>query len=87
VAFTVFSAVNITAQRVPASVLGYLLRRNSEPLIAWQMCVRGSDDVGFSLSYCAFAAGVDAGVFKVLCETMVKEAHEFDAKMHEAGLL
>jgi hypothetical protein len=43
--------------------------------------------VAFSLSYCALAAGIDPGVFKMLCETMVKEAHEFDAKMDEIGLL
>ena len=87
VAFTVFSAVCIQSQQVPANVLGYLLQRNSQLLIAWQMCVRDSGEVAFSITYCALAAGIDPGVFKMLCETMVKEAHEFDAKMDEAGLL
>jgi hypothetical protein len=51
------------------------------------MCIRDDGNVAFSLNYCALAAGLHPGIFKMLCETMVKEAHEFDAKMNEAGLL
>jgi len=44
-------------------------------------------DFGTDTNYCALALGLHHGFFKMLCETMVKEAQEFDAKMHEAGLL
>ena len=87
VGFTVFSAVSIPAQQVPAAVLGYLLQRNSQLFVAWQMGTRDSGEVAFTLNYCALALGLHHGFFKMLCETMVKEAQEFDAKMHEAGLL
>jgi hypothetical protein len=87
VGFTVFSAVNIPSQQVPAAALGHLLQRNSKLFVAWQMCIRDGGDVAFALNYCALAVGLQPGVFKMLCETMVKEAHEFDVKMREAGLL
>jgi hypothetical protein len=87
VGFTVFSTVTIPAEQVPAAALGYLLQRNRELLPAWQMVVHDSGDVTFALYYCALASGLHQGVFKMLCETMIQEAHDFDAKMHEAGLL
>jgi hypothetical protein len=51
------------------------------------MSLGENNSVAFSLAYCALASGLDCGVFKTLCETMAKEAHAFDTKMHDAGLL
>ena len=87
VGFAVFSAAALPAKQVPADVLGYLLERNSELLVAWQMFVKEDGNLGFALDYCTFAAGLQPDFFKTLCGTMVREVQEFDAKMHKAGLL
>jgi hypothetical protein len=87
VGFAVFSAVSLPPQQVPADVLGYLLERNSELLVAWQMFVKEDGDLAFALDYCTFATGLWPDFFKTLCGTMVREVQEFDARMHKAGLL
>lgn len=87
VCFTVCSGATIPASQVPSSALGYLLQRNCQLFVAWQMSIRDSGDVAFALNYCALASGLNPSAFKTLCEIMVKEAHEFDAKLDEAGLL
>ena len=87
VGFTVFSAATMPAQNVPATVLAHLLQRNCDLFVAWETCRQDGGNVGFALTYCALAAGLDHWNFKTVCEAMVKEAHDFDAKMHEAGLL
>ena len=87
VSFTVFSAVSLPARQVPAEALGYLLKRNGEMCLAWQMRSRDDGNVSFALSYLAVALGLQHGTFKTICETMVREAHEFDERMNEAGLL
>lgn len=87
VAFTVFSAVCVPPEQVPINALGYLLKRNGQPFIGWQMCVGETGDVGFALHYFALASGLRPEVFKLICETMLEEVHEFDAKMDKAGLL
>ena len=43
--------------------------------------------VKVALAYCALIPRLDATALKVICEAMVKEAHEFDVKMKAAGLL
>jgi hypothetical protein len=87
VGFQVSSAATIPAAKVQASILGYLLARNEDLLSAWRMSVDDSDDVNFRLNYVAIASGLDHGIFRMLCESMVKEAYEFDAKLNAAGLL
>jgi hypothetical protein len=87
VAFTVFSGVCVPPQQFPLNVLGYLLKRNGQPFVGWEMCVADDGDVGFALNYCALTSGLRPPVFKLICETMLKEVHEFDAKMDKAGLL
>jgi hypothetical protein len=39
------------------------------------------------IAYWALAAGLDPTSFKLICETLVKEAHDFDDRMQKAGLL
>lgn len=84
-----FSGAVVPASRVPVEVMGYLLTRNTQLAAgAWQASVMDNDgNVKFALSYCALVAGLDAAAFKIICEAMVKEAHEFDVKMKVAGLL
>ena len=87
VGFTVFSGVCVPPQQVPLNALGYLLKRNGQPFVGWEMCVGDNGDVGFALNYFALASGLRPAAFKLICETMLKEVHEFDAKMDKAGLL
>jgi hypothetical protein len=87
VGFTVFSAACVPPWQVPLEALGYLLERNGNPFVGWQMCIADDGNVGFTVNYLALAAGLRPEIFKLLCETMINEAHEFDAKMDKAGLL
>jgi hypothetical protein len=89
VLFQTFSAAVIPAARLPVQVLGYLLSRNTElATCAWQASVNDNNgNLAFALAYCALVEGLDAYAFKNICEVMVKEAYEFDAKMKAAGLL
>jgi hypothetical protein len=84
-----FSAAVVPASRVPIEVMGYLLTRNTQlAAAAWQASIMDNGgNVKFALAYCALIAGVDAAAFKIICEAMVKEAHEFDVKMKAASLL
>jgi hypothetical protein len=84
-----FSGASIPASRVPAEVMGYLLTRNTQMAAgAWQASVMDNDrNVSFALAYYALVGGLDGATFKIFCEAMVKEAHEFDVKMKAAGLL
>lgn len=84
-----FSGAVVPASRLPVEVMGYLLTRNTQlAAAAWQASVMDNGgNVKFALAYCALIAGLDAAAFKVICEMMVKEAHEFDVKMKAAGLL
>ena len=84
---SLFSAVALSAQQVPPAVLGYLLERNSELLVAWQMFVKEDGNLAFAIDYRTFASGLRPDFFKTLCGTMVREVQEFDDRMHKAGLL
>ena len=86
VGFAVISAVALPAEQVPAAVLRYLLERNSELPVAWQILVREDSNLAFALDYCTFASGLQPDFFKMLCGTMVREVQEFDARMRKAGL-
>jgi len=86
--FTVLSAVNMNPRQVSTEIMGYLLVRNSTlGGSAWQMFEAGNGNAGFSVTACMLIEGMNSAMFKFLCETMVKEAHEFDAKMKAGGLL
>jgi len=84
----VFSAVEMEPRNISAEVMGHLLLRNKEAIFpAWQVMDNGNGNATFAVTYCALVQGLDAGVFKVICETMCKEVHEFDAKLRQAGML
>jgi hypothetical protein len=51
------------------------------------MRITDDEQTTFMLGYVAFGLGLNAGVFKHICETLNQEVHEFDVKMQRAGLL
>ncbi len=82
----VSSAGQFSPQQLSPEMLGYLLRRTSELVFgAWRLAA--GTTVTFDLAYGLIASGLDAAVFKALCETMCKEAYDFDAKLRQAGVL
>jgi hypothetical protein len=82
----VSSAGHFSPQQLSSEVLGYLLRRNSELVFgAWRLAA--DTTTTFDLTYGLLASGLDAAVFKALCESMCKEVYDFDAKLRQAGLL
>jgi hypothetical protein len=85
--FTVCSAVRISAKQAPATVLGVLLKQNSEQFAGWQMSIGDDDQISFFFGYCVPTTGLHPGLFKTLCEKMAKKVHDFDSRMHEAGVL
>jgi hypothetical protein len=86
--FTVFSAADMPASKVPAEVMAHLLIRNKDAVFpAWQLMENGNGNATFAVTYCALVPGLDAATLKVICETMCKEVHEFDAKLRQAGML
>jgi hypothetical protein len=87
VAFTVYSAVCVPAKQVPLEAFGYLLKRNGESFVRWEMCIGDGGEIGFALNYFALASGLRHATFKLICDTMLKEVHEFDARMDKAGLI
>jgi len=87
VSFTVFSAACMPPEEVPISVLGYLLERNGQSFPAWETVDHDNGEISFAFYYYALAAGLDRTVFKLLCESMINEAYEFDLRLSKAGLL
>jgi hypothetical protein len=89
VTLVTFSFAIMTENNLPAQVISYLLSRNTiVPFGAW--CVSGPVRDGkmtFVLQYKAIVAGLTASMFKNVCESMIREAVEFDGKMRSAGLL
>jgi hypothetical protein len=86
--FRVWSTATMSARQVPAEIMGHLLVRNWElALSAWHLFDAGNGNAAFALASNMLVAGMDASVFKHVCETMVKEANAFDLKMKAAGLL
>src|ERR1700722_6000008 len=86
--FNVFSLSSIPARQVSVGILAHLLMRNSEMVTgAWKLSTTDSGTVLFGMSYCALVGGLEAGVFKYVCETLAKEAYAFDDKLRGAGLL
>jgi hypothetical protein len=86
--FRVWSAATMTARQIPVEIMGHLLVRNWElSLCAWHLLDAGNGNAAFALASNMLVGGMDAEVFKHICETMVREANAFDVKMKAAGLL
>ena len=87
VSFMAVSTVTIPAKEIPAAVLGYMLERNVQPFVAWQVTIGDDGSALFALNYRVPTPGLHPQVFKVLCEMLTAEAFAFDSRMHKAGLL
>ncbi len=88
VGISTYSVSAIPTNRVPTEVLGYLLLRNNELTAgAWRVSASDNGNASFALAYYALIGGLNAPMLKYICETQVKEAHAFDARMRGAGLL
>jgi Putative bacterial sensory transduction regulator len=89
VSFFVASDAVLPADRVPADLLGYLLRRNvgDSGIGMWGIMVDDDDDVTFLNYYMALGDGLDAEALKYICESLTSEAADFDDKLRQAGLL
>lgn len=86
--FTVCSEAVMNPRQLSAEIMGHLLVRNSKMVgMAWQIFESGNGNAGFSMAAAMLIGGMNSAMFKYLCETMVKEAIEFDVKMQAAGLL
>jgi hypothetical protein len=89
VTFHTASSATIRARDVPPEILVYLLRRNMGDggLGMWSMSVDENKEVEFHLFYQPFGDGLTSEALKFICESMLKERLDFDAKLREAGLL
>jgi hypothetical protein len=88
IGFTVLSAATLNPRQVSAEIMAYLLLCNSKlGGSAWQMFESGNGNAGFSVAAYMLMDGMNSAMFKFLCESMAKAAHEFDAKLNSAGLL
>jgi hypothetical protein len=86
--FRAWSAASMIARQIPAEIMGHLLLRNWELAItAWHVLDAGNGNAAFALASNMLMAGMDAPMFKYVCDTMVKEANAFDVKMKAAGLI
>jgi hypothetical protein len=88
VGFICGSAAAMPSRKVPYEVLGYLLSRNSQlPAGAWQVAAIDGGKVSFYMTCDVLLKGLDADEFQLICASMAREVHDFDAKMKEAGIL
>jgi hypothetical protein len=88
VVFCVLSFASIPGRDLPPEVAGYLLERNAKVVLGgWHMVISDDDRAGFAVKYVALGPGLNAGLFKHICESLNEEAHEFDVKMRKVGLL
>jgi hypothetical protein len=89
VGFSAHSDAILTADRVPADLLAYLLRRNLDDsgIGTWGISVDDEEEATFHLCYMALGDGLDAQALKFICESLSNEAADFDNKLHQAGLL
>jgi hypothetical protein len=86
--FSAYSASTIPCDHLPREVLGYLLTRNKElGLGAWQICADENGNARIGITYSALAAGLTLPLFHCIALTLIEEAHEFDTKMRDAGML
>ena len=87
VSFMAISPATMLAKEIPASILGYMLERNVQPFVLWQLTVGTDGSALFTLNYRVPTPGLHPQTFKLLCQTMIAEALAFDSRMHKVGLL
>jgi hypothetical protein len=71
-------------RQAPGELVGYLLNRNAQMLPAWQMTRSDGGEFTFAVKQGVFLRGMRAAAFRLICETLLKEAHDFDSKLRGA---
>jgi hypothetical protein len=84
---SVFSAATYRPADLPPHLGDFLLLRNKEAMFAAWALTDLEGQVGFVASYTALVDGLDAGTFKLVCETLVKEVSAVDGGLRATGLL
>jgi len=64
----------------------YLLQRNCQPFLSWQMYANDNGTHSFAVAQGVFLHAMTAPVFKTICEMLVKEVCDFDSKLRQAGM-
>lgn len=65
--------------------MAYLLQRNVQVFQSWQMTANDNGTFSFAVAQGVFLQAMTPALFKTLCEMVVKEAHDFDSKLHRLG--
>ena len=88
VTFSSYSVAAVPASEVPPDILAYLLRRNLDGsgIGMWGMYIDGNDKVTFHVLYQTLGT-LDAAAFRRVCDSIVREAADFDGKLRQARLL
>jgi hypothetical protein len=88
VAFSVLSAAVFAPRNMPAELPAYVLSRNkSGAFHSWTMLEHENGSMSFSVGYTALLAGLDATLFKTICDMLCIEVQSFDTKMRECGVI
>jgi len=80
--------VSIAPDDLPNELGYHLLMRNKAGVFhSWQLCENTNGRAGFIASYCALVDGLDPVMFKVICDTLLKEVHEVDNGLRSKGYM
>jgi len=86
-ALSVISAAQFSPSDLPDQLGNYLLIRNKTGVFhSWRL-TESEGKVGFTNSYYALMKGLDASIFKVIIETLLKEVCEVDSGLRNKGLI
>ncbi len=84
--FSVFSIADLHVRQLTGKLMAYLLHRNNEMLGAWQMKIKDDGSVTLCVAHNLVLQGMDAGLFRVLTQELLKEASDLDTKLNNSEL-
>lgn len=84
---TIMTCSASSLRQAPQQVTEYLLRRNTNSFIAWQMTDSNDGSITFAVGCGVLLQALTPAIFKTYCELVLKEASEFDTKLRSAGVL
>ena len=64
-----------------------MLERNTHGITAWQVSINDDGSACFSAGYHALTPGLNASVFRMICQLLLREAGEFDERIRRQGRL
>jgi hypothetical protein len=84
----VTSSARPAARYLPPEILPWLHRRNHQmPTGAWEIHLSADDRVFFFYTQAVPTKGLTPKAFQAHCQSMLREAAEFDSDLEQAGLL